>query len=53
RRLESYLAGLAGYQKTRHKTLSEFERGQIRATMLTFLHRWGYEPAAADRHKAA
>jgi hypothetical protein len=53
RRLEGYLAGLAGYQKTRHKTLSEFERRQIRQTMLPFMQRWGYEAAPATRRKAA
>jgi hypothetical protein len=52
-RLERYLAGLAGYQKTRHKRLTEFERRQIRATMLPFMQRWGYEAAPVTRRKAA
>ena len=52
-RLENYLAGLAGYQKTRHKTLTDTERQQIRSTMLPFMRRWGYDAEDVAAGKAA
>ncbi len=53
RRLECYLAGLAGYQKTRHKTLSTSERREIDQKMSPFMQRWGYQSKPSPPSRAA
>jgi omega-hydroxy-beta-dihydromenaquinone-9 sulfotransferase len=57
RRLDRYLAGVAGYRKNRFKPLSDDEQRAIAAKMGPFMQRWGYnnDPAAqpSDAAKAA
>ena len=52
-KLEQYVAGLAGYQKTRHKTLSDDERAKIHEKMRPLMQRWGYESVETTSAKAA
>ncbi len=42
RRLERYLAGVAGYQKNRFKPLPDEQRRAIVDLLGDYMHRWGY-----------
>jgi membrane protease YdiL (CAAX protease family) len=54
RRLATYLEGLAGYEKNRHKPLALEDQARIAAAMSPFMYRHGYfDEAPAARRRAA
>ncbi len=48
-RLERYLAGVADYQKNRHRPLPDDERCCVENEMRPFMERWGYQPTDSRR----
>jgi hypothetical protein len=51
-RLETYLAGIADYQKNRFRPLPEDVQATIRQRMQPFFERWGYDDRPANRRAA-
>ncbi|MBI5759705.1 MAG: sulfotransferase [Planctomycetales bacterium] len=51
-RLETYLAGIADYQKNRFRPLPDDVQTTIRQRMQPFIERWGYKTGSVNRRAA-